>query len=353
MVCSRLFELLRLAAAIVPAMVPVSVPTLVPIVVLVIVLMTSASVHAAEIAQPPDPELAWEYRDFRPVEEWLTRHAQAGSDSVEVLRARAWLARRSGDSERALELVNQAIGRAPDSADLRVDRARFRSDLLDDAGPFKSLRIARSIRDDLEHAVSVAPEHVDALVALASFHQRAPGIAGGNKHYAETLMARLEQLAPGRMHLREAMQLARAEQYEEAGAQMSRAIDTAERIRPKWWLRKGRWLLAMERQQQAAYCFEKAREKAPRFGPALYELGRLAAQGQEDPTKGVAALQRYLELPRWPDDPDQALAWLQLGRIDMRLDRPAKARDALRRALELDPDLDEARDALNRLSTSR
>ena len=315
--------------------------------------MASASVHAAEIAQLPDPELAWEYRDFRPVEEWLTRHAQAGSDSVEVLRARAWLARRSGDSERALELVNQAIGRAPASADLRVDRASFRSDLLDDAGPFKSLRIARSIRDDLEHAVSVAPEHIDALVGLASFHQRAPGVAGGTAHYAEALMERLEQLAPGRMHLRAAMQLARQERYDEAVVRMSEAIDISERIRPKWWLRKGRWLLALERHGQAAQCFELALEDAPRFGPALYELGRLAARGEGDLDEGLAALRRYLELPRWPGDPDQALAWLQLGRIDMRLDRPAKARDALRRALELDPDLDEARDALNRLSTSR
>jgi len=316
------------------------------------VLMASAIVHSAEIRQQPDPELAWEYRNFRPVEEWLAQHEPADSDSMEVIRARAWLARRSGDSERALELVNQAIAKAPDSADLRVDRASFRSDLLDNAGPFKSLRIARDIRDDLEYAVSEMPEHVDALVALASFHQRAPGIAGGNAHYAEALMERLEQVAPGRMRLREAMELARLERFDEAVARMSQAIDTAERIRPKWWLRKGRWLVALDRNARAAHCFERALDTAPRFGPALYELGRLAAQGEEDPARGLAALQRYLELPRWPDDPAHALAWLHLGRIHERLGAEAEAQDAFRRALELDPELDPARRALTRLSTT-
>lgn len=316
-------------------------------------LIAPAIVYAAEIRQLPDPELAWEHRDFRPVEEWLAQRKPADSTEVEVLRARAWLARQSGESERALELIDQAIERAPDSADLRVDRASFRSDLLEEAGPFRSLRIARDIRDDLEHAVSVSPDHVDALVALASFHQRAPGIAGGNAHYAEDLMEGLEQIAPGRMHLREAMQLARRERYDEAAARMSLAIDTADRIRPKWYLRKGRWLLELERSIEAAQCFEHALDKAPRFGPALYELGRLAGQGEVDPDKGVTALRRYLELPRWPDDPAHALAWLHLGKIQARLGADVEARSAFERALELDPDLDKARQALNRLSTSR
>jgi tetratricopeptide (TPR) repeat protein len=317
-----------------------------------VVLMASATAGSAGIPQVPDPELAWEYRDFRPVEGWLEQREGAVSDSVEGLRARAWLARRAGETERALELIDQAMGRAPASADLRVDRARFRSDLLDEAGPFSALRIARDVRDDLEHAVSVAPRHVDALVALASFHQRAPAIAGGNKHYAEALMERLKSVAPGRMHLRAAMQMARQERFDGAAARISRAIDSAERIRPKWWLRKGRWLLALNRYDQAAHCFEKALDNAPRFAPALYALGRLAAQGEAELGRGATALGRYLELPRWPGDPDHALAWLELGRIKMRLESPAEARDAFRRALELDPELNEARQALDRLLTS-
>lgn len=332
MIHDRLSELLRLGAA--------------------MVLMASANASGAETSPMPDPERAWEYRDFGPVEAWLERHEGPASNGVEMLRGRAWLARRAGASERALELIDQAINRAPGRADLRVDRAQFHSDLLEEAGPFRSLRIARNIRDELELAVSVGPRDVDALAALASFHQRAPGIAGGNQHYAEALMQRLEQLSPGRVHLLEAMRLAREERYEEAAAKISRAIDTAERIRPKWWVRKARWLLALERREQAADCLEKALEEAPSFGPALYELGRLAAQGQADARRGAAALRRYLDLPRWPGDPDHALARLELGRIEMRLERPAEARDAFRRALELDPDLDQARQALKRLSTA-
>lgn len=319
-----------------------------------IVSIASATADSAESGPIPDPELGWEHRDLRPVEAWLAELRGAARESAEALRAQAWLARRSGDSKRAMKLIDQAIERAQDSADLRVDRASFLSDLIDNAGPFRSLRIARDIRDDLQHAVSVSPEHVDALVALATFHQQAPTIAGGNAHYAESLMERLERLAPGRMRLREAMQLAEEKRFDEAIDRISRAIDMSERVRPKWFLRKGRWLLELGRNDQAAQCFQHALDLAPRFGPALYEFGRLAARGLADPDRGVTALKHFLQLPRWPDDPENALAWLQLGIIQARpeADAEAEARNALERALELDRDLDEAQRALNRLPRS-
>jgi len=309
-----------------------------------------AAPAVARAPGPPDPERAWEQHDLRPVERWLAERGANGPEGVEVLRARAWLARRSGDSERALELIGQAIQRAPDSADLRVDRASFRSDLLDAAGPFASLSVARDVRDDLEHAVAVEPEHVDALVALAAFHQQAPGIAGGNEHFAETLMVRLEELAPARFKLRRAMQLAAQERFAQAVDLISQALGMAEDLRPKWFLRKGRWLLELGRHEHARGCFTRALEQAPRFRPALFELGQLAARQGGDPVDGVVMLERYLALPHWPGDPDQALAWLYLGQLRLRLGRDGEARDAFERALELDPGLDRARQGLGDLS---
>ncbi|MFO7763853.1 MAG: tetratricopeptide repeat protein [Wenzhouxiangellaceae bacterium] len=301
-------------------------------------------------SQVPDPERAWDQRDLRAVRDWLAERDGNGPDSVEALRARAWLARRAGDSGRALELIDRALERAPDRADLRVDRAGFRSDLLEDAGTFKSLRIARDVRDDLEHAVSVSPGHVDALAALAAFHQQAPGIAGGSEREAEALLTRLRDLAPARVHLRAAMQLAAEARLADAVEQISRAIEMADQPRAEWFVSKGRWLLELERNDKAAQCFERALDAAPRFRPALYEIGRLAAEEAVEADKGAAALKRYLGLPQWPGDPDEALAWLHLGTIEARLGRASEARTAFKRALELDPDLGPARQALEELS---
>ncbi|MBS3747732.1 MAG: tetratricopeptide repeat protein [Wenzhouxiangellaceae bacterium] len=301
-------------------------------------------------SQVPDPEQAWGQRDLGAVRDWLAERDGNGPDSVEALRARAWLARRAGDSRRALELIDRAVERAPDQADLRVDRASFRSDLLEDAGTFKSLRIARDVRDDLEHAVAVSPGHVDALAALTAFHQQAPGIAGGSEREAEALLARLQDLAPERVHLRAAMQLAAEARLADAVEQMSRAIDMAGRPRAEWFVSKGRWLLELAQTGRAMRCFERALDAAPGFRPALYEIGRLAAEEGVQSDKGAAALKRYLELPQWPGDPDEALAWLHLGTIQARLGRAAEARIAFERALELDPDLGQARQGLDELA---
>lgn len=320
-----------------------------------LLLLVAAAFHSfsvvADPAEPsiPDPERAWEHRDFEAVERWLESVPPDAADSAAALRARAWLARRDGDTGLALDLVGRAIAQAPDSADLRVDRAAFRSDLIEDAGRFRSLRLAREIRDDLEHAVSAAPGHVDALVALASFHQRAPGIAGGDAGRVTELMERLGEIAPFRLHLRDAMQFAEDERYEQAVSEITLAIDYADQARPKWHLRKGEWLRRLGRDRDALAAFEQALALAPRFAPVLFEIGRLAAESGLAVDTGTDALRRYLELPRWSNDPDAKLAWWHLGRLHADSGRNDQAERAFARALELDPDWSRARQALEAL----
>lgn len=295
----------------------------------------------------PDPERAWEHRDMRPVSAWLGALAPERRARTDALRARAWLARRDGRAESALELIDRAIGRAPDDADLRVDRAAIRSDMLDDAGPFRSLGIARAVRRDLEHAVRVERGHVDALVALVTFHQRAPRIIGGDRQRGAELTDRLARVAPERLHVRKAMELADDARLDEAVEAMHRAIAMADQPRPKWFLRKGRWLLGLKRPRQAREAFEQALAEAPRFTAALYEIGRLGAESGRRVDRAIASLQRYLELPGWPGDPEPKQAWLQLGRVYRHAGRDADAEWAFRCALELDPDWREARRALD------
>lgn len=316
------------------------------------VFLPGVAVADPEGAAIPDPARAWENRDFVAVEHWLQAVAPDAADNPAALRARAWLARRDGDSARALELVGSAIAQAPGSADLRVDRAAFRSDLIKDAGRFRSLRLAREIRDDLEQAVAAAPGHIDALVALTSFHQRAPGIAGGDAGRAAELLERLREIAPARFDLHRAMQFADDGRYEQAVSEISLAIETADLARPKWHLRKGQWLRRLGRESEALSALEQALVLAPRFAPALFEIGRLAAETGLAPDAGTDALRRFLELPRWPDDPEIKIAWWYLGRIHASAGRDEQAEQAFGRVLALDPDWSQAQQALEALPAS-
>lgn len=309
-------------------------------------LATGAAADIAAEVSIPDPVRAWEVRDLSPLEDWLasvagdvgTQDEHAGADNVPLLRAQAWLARREGEDERALALIDRAIEIAPDRPELRVDRAAFRSDRIEDSGPFKLLRIARDVRRDLEHALTVAPEHADALAALAAFHLRAPGIAGGDRDEAAALLARLGELAPSRRTFREAIELAEAERLAEAVDRIALALLQADRPRPSWRVRMGDWLHRMGRNDDALEAYRQALLDAPQHAGAMYALGRTSAESGLAAAAGIDALQRFLAQPRWPQDPEPRLAWWQLGRIHARAGCAEEAEAAFRRAMTLDPD---------------
>lgn len=319
---------------------------------------TGAGADSAAQVSIPDPARAWQARDLSPVEAWLASErniARAGGDTqdskaVNVLRAQAWVARRQGEGARALALIDRAIELAPDRPDLRVDRAAFRSDRIEDSGPLRSLRIARDVRRDLEHALEVAPEHTDALAALAAFHLRAPSIAGGDKQEAAALLTRLGALAPSRRLFREASEFAEEERFAEAVDRIAQAITGTDHPRPNWRVRMGDWLHRLGRDEGALEAYQEALLEAPQHTGAMYALGRAVAESGLEYDAGVDALQRFLALPPWPQNPEPKLAWWQLGRIHARAGCSDKAEAAFRRALALDPGWRAPRRSLDQLA---
>jgi len=325
--------------------------------IVAICFATGTSADIAGNIPIPDPSRGWESRNLSPVEEWLAavennlgeRDDLEVGKSVSILRAQAWLARREGESNHALDLIDRAIDLAPDRPDLRVDRAAFRADRLEDSGAFKSLRIARDVRRDLEHALKVMPEHIDALAALAAFHLRAPGIAGGDRQEAAALLARLGELAPSHRWFREAVELADDERFAEAVDSVALALSQADGPRPNWRIRMGDWLRRLDRDDAALEAYREALSGAPQHAGALYAFGRTAAESGLAIDTGIDTLQRFLALPRWPKDPEPKLAWWQLGRLHARAGCVDRAETAFRRALALDRDWREPRRSLQRL----
>lgn len=91
--------------------------------------------------------------------------------------------------------------------------------------------------------------------------------------------------------------------------------------------------------KQAGYATILIRPRDP-HGDALRAAVHLEEEG-----KLALAADAYREIVR--QDPAAALAWTNLGNVEMRRDRPAAAEEAFRKSLELDPDQP---DTLNNLA---
>ncbi len=284
-------------------------------------------------AQPsPDPQRAFADRDLAPVERWLADLPGERADSAAALRARAWLARRDGDIERALALIDRAIEQEPGSPGLYVDRAAIRSDLLAGAGAFKSMRVARRVRRDLETALESDPEHVGSMVALIAFHRQAPGIVGGEKATAEALMPRLKAVSAAHYQQQRAAESAAEGRFDAAVAAMREALESEADPPLAWTLRLGQWLGESGRAEDAFEIYLQVLARAPGYLPALHALGALSAESGKRLELGIDALSRFLAGPVWPGDPAPADAWEQLARLYEASGRIEAARDARARA---------------------
>lgn len=312
---------------------------LIPSGVGLIALLIAVSASAESVA--PDPKRAFEDRDLAPIEAWLAAQPEAVLESAARLRARAWLARRDGDDERARRLIDEAIELDPVRADLRVDRAALQSGRLEGAGAFKSMRIARRLRRDLEAALEFDPEHVGAMIALIRFHREAPGIVGGDETRAEALMQRLEQASPAHHQLQRALDAADAGRLVAAIEAIGIALRTAEDPPLKWHVRLGNWLAESGRIDEAFEAYLQALERSPEFPPALYAIGVLSVDSGMRRSTGVEALQALTRSSAWSPDAPVAEAWRLLAVL---LEQSGQA-DAAAAATERSQALKAERDA--------
>lgn len=312
---------------------------LLPVVAFGVTLLACAPVGAAGgSAGAPDLERAFARRDLGPVLTWLNSSA-APDSSPDVVRARAWLAEHEGELERARDLLDTAVEAAPGRADLRTDRARVLTALVDSAGALASMRLAGRIREDLERAVALAPDDVDAVDALYGFHLRAPGLVGGNRERAAELEQRLRKLAPQRLAYRKARRLAGQDRLDAAIEHLQRAVEQAgrhaERTPRDWRVRLARWYRQAGDYRAAVEVLEPLLQAPRKYRPALFELGRIGAESGLCAEAAVAALERFLAAPDWPGDPQPSMAWWQLGRVLELLGREREAAEAFGRALAM------------------
>ena len=300
---------------------------------------------------PPDLDTLWSTRDIQPLRDWVASIDDARASQPDALRIRARLAQFDGDLDQAEAWLEEALELTSDSPELKArllfERASLRLNDLDDSGMFRSLRIARSAREDFEQAVERDPEYIPALFGLMQYHSNAPAIAGGREARAEQLREQLTTLAPARLVGMDAVELLGQDQFEEALEQFDVALASgANPSRPQWLLFKSIALQNLQRFDQATELLEQAIVEYPQHAGLWYQRGRVSAEAGLNAARGLEAMLEFNALPRWPGDPEPAAAWWRIGQIQKLLDRTEGARDAFEYSLSLNPEFEESRQAL-------
>lgn len=285
-----------------------------------------------------------EARDLVAIEQRLARASEDELESSVGLRWQAWLAQSRQETETALSLLERGLELEPDNVELILMRSGMVLSGLSASGGLSALRSARAMSRELERAVELAPDHAGARIALVQYLQNAPRVAGGSSRKAEAHIEAIRQAHTG-SYLGLKAQSAMAE------GDLDAAIEYFEQALEHegghgWQMSYGLALQRAERWDEARSVMTAMVTENPRHGAAWYQLGRNEILSEGDVASGLAAFERFLDLPPWPGDPSHAAAWWRIGQLHELDGDVDQARQAYQQSLSDDPELEVAREAL-------
>jgi putative CocE/NonD family hydrolase len=294
-----------------------------------------------------------------PVEEAASAAVNVAGNDADALLARGRELLEQDEFDQAIAVLKRAVELQPDSSEHHLWLGRAYREKLDTASMFKKLGWSKKLRASYLRAVELDPDNIDARSSLASFYFNAPGIAGGSfdKGIAQALEVKQRDPLAGHTLLADAY--AGKKDYAAAKREYHAliAIDPSD---PTPRYRLGVVCQTEKSWDETFAAFEGAAaangtddgHEMYRLA-ALYQIGRTGVFSGEGLSDSAEALERYIASERKSEQlPSAASAHWRLGMIYQRMDKGDLARAQFERALELEPDHEQAREALEEIGTA-
>ena len=316
-------------------------------ILLLCLLLPASAALAAGAADPARADALLKARDPGAAAEVAALlKARPDDPAVRVLQVRLLI--QQGKSEDAVDAAEEFADDLPDSALAHLWLGNAYGNRIGQLGTFGQGLMAPKLRRAFERAVELDPDQHEARSALVEFYLMAPGIIGGSVDNARAQAAELQRRDPPRGQYA----LGRIAQQEERLEEAARHYVAAYEGRPDNDMY--RMTVGIVHQQAEAWDaafahFGAWTSEKPDASAAWYQLGRTAVVSGQRLDEGAAAFRRFLALPERPGQPEHKYGWWRLGQALAQAGDKAGAREALQRALALDPGLDEAKEALKQL----
>jgi len=216
------------------------------------------------------------------------------------------------------------------------------------AGLLKKASAAKNVKKEFERAVELNPENIDARFGLLQFYQMAPGIMGGSKDKAREQAEAIKKRNGYQGHLAFGLIHTINEEYALAEKEYQAAIAVKPEDTQPYYLLS--YLYGRQKQfDKATELFEDLLKTHPDEVSSYFHLGRIAVMSGKNLDKGEAYLQKYLQTEPSNERPSFAFTHLLLGHIYKQKENKELAKSEYEKALELDPDFEQAKKALKNL----
>jgi tetratricopeptide (TPR) repeat protein len=249
------------------------------------------------------------------------------------------------DFSQASDEAQKAVALDDSKADYHLLLGNSLSGLLDSAGMFKKMSLARQMRSEFERAVAEDPKNIPVRTTLAEFYAQAPSMVGGGTSKAIDQATQIIALDPVEGHY--AMALVHLDQKKFADVEQDyKAAIVADPKRAKSYAQLAFVYIAEKKDSEAPAIFRKAVEVDPNYLPGCFGVARSDLLSGQNFDEAECFFKKYLS--RWPDegDPTWANAHWRLGQVYEKQGKKDLAVAEWQEALKLIPNYKPAQDSL-------
>lgn len=250
-----------------------------------------------------------------------------------------------GTAEAALEAAEDLVDDFPKLGAAHLWLGNAYGNRIGQLGTFGQGLMAPKLRDAFEQALALDPSLHEARTALLEYYLQAPAIVGGSVAKAKAQAAELQRRDPPRGHYAQG-RIAQHEDRLDDAKRHYLAAYAARPENPNYRMSAGLIHQEDKAWDKAFDVFGRWVQEEPKAASAWYQIGRTAVLSGQRLDEGQAAFRRFLALPERPGQPEHKYGWWRLGQALALAGDKAGAREALQRALSLDPKLTEAKVAL-------
>jgi len=216
-------------------------------------------------------------------------------------------------------------------------------------GITSSVMSVRKVKAELEKAIELDPNNLEARQDLAIMYRALPGLLGGSNAKAAEQVAFIRRNDPALAAQIDGDFLASDKKYDAALA----AYNESAKLNPRPMIQVRISLVHQQKREwdKAFAALERALAMNANYPLALYQIGRTAALSGQQLDRGEKYLRTYIAMPMREEleNPSLAAAHFRLGTILEKKGDPAGARAEYETALKVDPKQKLAREALAKL----
>lgn len=254
-----------------------------------------------------------------------------------------------GKTQEAADVLEKAVAAAPKNAEAHYLLGGAYGQLAQKASMFSQMSLASKAKSELETAVTLDPNHVEARFALLQFYMVAPGIAGGSEEKAIEQANEIKKRDALMGHRAWAFIFNRQKKTDQARAEYIAAVREQPNS-PKTHIALATFYIGEKNFDAATHEAEMAVKLDPNYMPGWFWLGRTIAGTETNHARGEEALHKYLAYTPKSDEPGLHRAHFWLGQIYEKTGRKAQAKAAYETSLKLVPEQKDVTEALKRVS---